>query len=166
MDEHISSVFVRFANGEFEKLSSSEKRLISSFIGYYPTWLKGYLASQDVKKYYYLVTFTINRKICVKSDDDIEKYIIKQVKREPLKIQKAYMVREGGTKKHTHWHVALYTTKSLKKDRFHYYIKTIGNIDISKTNQDSLEEAINYISKENTPRVVVDLTLQLGHKNT
>ena len=109
------------------------------------------------KNYMYLVTFTVDKKKVKKPNyDSIEKYIKKQFQRSPLKVTKAQIVREGnGKDKHIHWHVAVQTAIPLKKDRFHYYIRKYGNIDISKSKTNSYEELQNYISKENTPQDIL-----------
>lgn len=113
-----------------------------------------------VKQYFYLITFTVDpKKQGDKSTNDIKKYILKQLLRKPLNIVEAYLVQEGGapSKKHIHWHAVVRSTKPIKKDRFHYYIKTIGNIDVSRTKTDTIQEALNYISKEHQPTRVVPL---------
>lgn len=109
------------------------------------------------KEYMYLVTFTIDtKKYTEKNYDEIKKYIIKQFQRKPLQVTKAQIVQEGnGKDKHIHWHVAVHTMTPLKKDRFHYYIKKYGNIDISKSKSNSYDELQNYISKEVVPIDIV-----------
>lgn len=105
-----------------------------------------------IKHYRYLITFTKDKKKTLPDNDTIEKYIIKQIKRKPLNIVTAYYVREGDDKdKQVHWHVVCETTKPLKKDRFNYYIKKFGNIDLSRTKAQNIEEGINYITKDNVP---------------
>lgn len=112
--------------------------------------------------YRYLITFTQDpKKSGHKSTKALYDYIFKQFKREPLGVKQAWIVQEGNAKdKHIHWHVAVETTKALKKDRFNYYMKKYGNIDISKTNANTLEHALEYISKEQKPTCIVsnDLT--------
>lgn len=109
-----------------------------------------------VKKYRYLVTFTLDPSKGPHALDEVEKYIIKQLGRKPLQIVEAHLAREGGSgNTHVHWHVALCTLKCLKVDRFNYYRKLFGGVDISKTKAQSLEEGINYISKECIPLRVV-----------
>lgn len=128
---------------------------------------KKYLNDNDnlSKRYRYLITFTVNTKLNTLPYSEVKKYIVKQLNRKPLKIVRAYIVEEGFEnpdkskgQKHKHYHVAIESTKFIKKNRFNYYIKKIGNIDVSKTKLDSLEEAINYISKDSTPEIVLDLT--------
>lgn len=83
-------------------------------------------------------------------------YIKKQLKRTPLQIIEAHIAQEGDDKdKHVHWHVAIQTTKPLRKDRFAYYTQKYGNIDPSKSKINSISESLNYISKDSTPVRVV-----------
>lgn len=113
------------------------------------------LVSGIVKHYRYLITFTKDKKKKLPENQIIEKYIEKQIKRKPLKVVCAYIVREGDDiSTHVHWHVVCETLKPLKKDRFNYYIKKFGNIDISRTKAQNIEEGINYITKENEPREI------------
>ncbi len=106
---------------------------------------------EEKKLYFYLVTFTLKPSVN-NTDDKIGLYIRKQFEeRPPLQIIEAYMVEEKTQNNIPHWHVAVSTNKPLKKDRFNYYIKKYGNIDISKTKAQTLLESINYISKEAIP---------------
>lgn len=113
-----------------------------------------------VKLYYYLLTFTLDPKKNTLSDDlydTVEEYICKQMKRQPLRVTESHIVREGSDEdqKHTHWHVSVICEKHLKKDRFSYYVKLYGNIDISKSQIQSNTEHLDYMSKQNTPKRVV-----------
>ncbi len=110
--------------------------------------LKRQLKDRDVKHYYYLITFTLKPNIDKEKYDKIEEYIISQMKRPALKITEAHYVREY-TKNHiAHWHVSLSCLKCLPKNRFNYFEKLYGHVDISKTTDKSLNEGINYINKE------------------
>lgn len=113
--------------------------------------------SGKVKYYHYLITFTKDPQKCKNvTNEFLESYIEKQMKRAPLQITQCYLVREGDdVDVHVHWHCAVQTLKCLKKDRFHYYVKKYGNIDISISKVQNLEESINYLSKDSTPVVVV-----------
>lgn len=104
------------------------------------------------KKYVYLVTFTKKDET---DDSIIEKYIINQFKRKPLKITEAHIVKELTKKGKSHWHVAVETEKPLKKDRFNYYIKKYGLIDISKNREQNIQTTLNYISKDNLPTKII-----------
>lgn len=111
---------------------------------------KSYIKQKDVKKYYYLVTFTIHPEYASR-EREIEEYIRRQFLRVPLRIKEAWIVRELTATNVPHWHVAVCTYKALKKDRFNYYVKKYGFVDISKSRLNSLEESLNYISKVEQP---------------
>lgn len=119
---------------------------------------KAYFDEQDklanIKYYHYLVTFTLKPTIPKSQWDSIEDYIKNQFKREPLKIHEAHITREYTKKLVAHWHVSVTTTKPLKKDRFNYYIQQYGNIDISKSKAQNLEEGLNYINKCSTSTLI------------
>lgn len=104
------------------------------------------LKNLEGKTHRYLVTFTLKNDDF--DEDEVHKYIEKQLHRKPLKIVQAYLVKEYTKAGRAHWHSALETTKPLKKDRFQYYIKQYGLIDISKTKAQNIEEGINYTSKD------------------
>lgn len=101
------------------------------------------------KSYYYLITFTVDTKKNTTSYPDIYKYIIKQFQKSH--IDKAYIVQEGDSKKHIHWHVAVKSSRYIKKSYFKYYINKHGNIDISKNRVKNMETMLQYISKSNNP---------------
>lgn len=132
--------------------------------------MRAYLESRDIVCYYYLVTFTIDPKINTSSDDEIESYIKKQFTDRPsLKVLEAHIVKEFTQKGIAHWHVSCKTGKPLKKDRFHYYMRKYGQIDISKNRHKNLNDGLNYISECDTPTRLVaeeDLTLQQQPKGT
>jgi len=107
------------------------------------------------KYYFYLVTFTLRAEI-EENNKLIEDYIISQFEdRPPLHIEEAYIAQELTKKGKPHWHVAVKTGTCLKKDRFNYYIKKYGFVDISKSNHKSLKESLNYISKDTMPKKLV-----------
>lgn len=108
------------------------------------------------KTYRYLITFTLDPKKGPHNIEKIEEYIVKQFHRKPLGILHAEYVKEGnGQDKHIHWHAAVETSKPLKKDRFNYYIKLYGKLDISRTKAQNLEETLNYINKESQSIVIL-----------
>lgn len=116
-----------------------------------PKAMQAYLLSRDIKKYYYLVTFTIKPEHNNKSDQ-IEDYIKQQFTNRPaLGVLEAHIVKELTKSGISHWHVALITSKHLAKDRFQYYTQLWGNIDISKNHSQNLNDSINYLSKSGTP---------------
>lgn len=103
------------------------------------------------KAYYYMLTFTLKPSIPLEETDSIESYIKQQLLRPPLQIEESHIVRELTKCGVPHWHVAIKTGIFLKKNRFNYYIKKYGNIDISKNKGQTLNEMINYMSKVNIP---------------
>lgn len=136
----------------------SNRTLIREYTSSKRKWKKAYeFIYGSCTQYRYLVTFTVDpRKSGHKSTNEIYDYIYKQFKRTPLQVKQAYIVQEGdGKKKHIHWHVAVETNKALKKDRFNYYTKKYGNIDISKTKAETLQHALKYISKEAEPQCII-----------
>ncbi len=151
----------QFADGNFDKLSKIEKRNVAHYISKLSLkQLDSLVGSSYVKRYLYLLTFTLDPKIHPNPDlqkrERIFKYIGKQFYRPPLGVTKAQIVMEGdGKNLHYHWHVACETSDYLKKDRFHHYIKKYGLIDISKSSHDSFEEIVKYISKDSTPIVLL-----------
>jgi hypothetical protein len=111
-------------------------------------------------EYIYMLTFTIDPKRHKNPDlKEIEEYIIKQLKRKPLQITKAYLVKEGNGKDvHHHWHAAISTKKYLKADRFAYYQKLYGRYQINRSKTDDINETLIYISKENKPNEIKTLS--------
>lgn len=105
------------------------------------------MKQRELKTYEYLVTFTVKPTI-TDSEALIESYIIKQFKQKPKQVIEAHISKEYTKKGAPHWHVAVQTTKALKKDRFNYYIQKYGSIDISKSRLKSIQESINYINKD------------------
>lgn len=101
------------------------------------------------KKYVYLVTFT--KRNPEDNDDVIEQYIVKQFKRKPLKVTEAHIAKEQTKQGVSHWHVAVETERALKKDRFNYYLKKYGFVDINKNKEQNIETTLNYISKDILP---------------
>ena len=98
-----------------------------------------------------MITFTRDPKKDT-NKEDVYKYICKQFKRKPLNITEAWIVEEGNDDdKHIHWHVFVETSKPLKKDRFSYYIKKIGQIDFARHKSTNKDSALEYMSKEATP---------------
>ncbi len=102
----------------------------------------------EKKKYYYMITFTLKRDFC--DYKNIEAFIKTQAFRSALQIEKASIVRELTKNGRPHWHMSVVTTKLLKKDRFTYYQKHYGNIDISKNRHNTGSEMLEYMCKSNT----------------
>lgn len=139
-----------FQDVDHQKLRDT---LTLNFMDKYEKYLKQHKPKKD---YRYLVTFTLDTKKTLPEDDVVEGYIISQfVDRDALKVIEAHIVKEKTQQNISHWHVAVSTAKCLKKDRFNYYIKKYGNIDISGTKAQTLNEALNYINKDNTSKQIV-----------
>lgn len=114
--------------------------------------------NNDDKIYRYMLTFTLRDSEYAKCvadvgyEDVIEKYIRKQLLREPLQVVESHLVKEYGTGKgRTHWHCSMSTKICLKHDRFDYYEKKYGKCDISKTKAQTLNNSLKYISKDSIP---------------
>lgn len=103
---------------------------------------------KDLKRYFYMVTFTVDRKKCKDPEEDIEYCIELQGKRAALQIIKFEYVKEYTKNNVPHWHALVITKKPLAKDRFSHYIKKIGNIDISKSKSQYSQHIYDYIKKE------------------
>lgn len=121
--------------------------------------LKKKIIDKD-RSYRYLITFTLSPKLNTDLDPKdlekvVEELVVSTAKREALGITYFAFAKEYTKKGVAHWHVAIETTKCLKKNRFQYYTKTYGNVDISKTKGTTLIEALNYISKDTVPTVLV-----------
>lgn len=114
------------------------------------------LRDRDERRYYYLLTFTLNPKLEVdETEDEIEKYIITRVKRKALKIVKAHIVKEYTKKGVAHWHVATKSKRYISKDRFKYFEKKYGFIDISKNHSQNYNFMMDYITKSNIPKEII-----------
>lgn len=123
------------------------------------SFLRVKIKEMDLKKYRYLITFTLdpkrNRdKTKEYLEEACEQYVTNQAWRDPLHIIYYAFVKEYTKSGQPHWHAVVITTKPLKKDRFNHYIKLYGNIDISKTKVTNIQESLNYISKEGIPVIV------------
>lgn len=121
--------------------------------------LKKLINASKQHKYNYMVTFTIDptkNKIDDLLEETIEQYICNQSHRDALKITYFAYVKEYTKKGVAHWHAVITTTKPLAKNRFQFYEKLYGSVDISKTKVTTTQEALNYISKESSPIVIID----------
>lgn len=106
------------------------------------------------KKYYYLITFTLKPDVDV-VDIIIENYIIQRLKRKALNIIKCGFVKEYTKNGVAHWHAAVISTKYISKDRFKYYEKLYGIVDIDKNYSQNYEFMNTYINKSNTSRLII-----------
>ncbi len=108
------------------------------------------------KTFQYLITFTIDPKKHNVKDETlhrkIENYIKLRFTREAIGAIRADIVKEGSTKEniHTHWHVALKSSKWLLKKSFKYYEKLYGFVQINKSTNNNYENRLNYLNKSNT----------------
>lgn len=134
-----------------------------TFYGFSDEWgkfcMRSFKKRQKEKKksqgYQYIVTFTLKEDISKDEIFAIEKYIKKQFLRAPLKIRRADIVQEQTEQGRPHWHVAVHTDKWLKKDRFDYYIKKYGFVDISRSKSTNYNHRLEYINKSNTSEQIV-----------
>jgi len=117
------------------------------------------LKAYDIKKYIYMVTFTISPKLhSVITEDlkhEVEQFIEKTPDRKPLKVLNMQYVCELHKDGRPHYHSLIVTERPLAKDRFNYYIGKYGNIDVAKNKQGSTEEILNYISKSGVPKILL-----------
>lgn len=121
--------------------------------------IKAYLKEEDEKNkhYFYLVTFTLKNKLNAIELAKCRKYIKEQFTDRPaLKVNHAILVEELTAAGTEHWHVACSTKIPLSKDRFNYYEKLYGKIDISKNKHKNINDALNYIAKTAVPEILVD----------
>lgn len=139
-------LFIAYANGDTDVVYSTEALALALADGFHRR-LKAHLKKLQKKKYYYMLTFTLRDS--TQDEDEVELYIIKQSKRTALQIDEFHHVKEYTKKGVAHWHVAIVTTKPLKKDRFNYYIQKFGTLDISKNKAQNIDEMLNYMTKTN-----------------
>lgn len=105
------------------------------------------------ENYRYLLTFTLKPESVDKADT-AEEYIKTQTDREALKIVSFAYVKELTKNKVPHWHAVIETEIPVKRNRFQYYEKLFGHVDISRTKGQTTQEALNYISKDSPPIVL------------
>ncbi len=122
---------------------------------YFNKKFKKTIAKIEKKKYYYMITFTLSESHSNVQYDRIEAFIRVQALRPALQIISAEFVRELTKAGRPHWHMAIVTTKLLKKSSFRHYIKTYGSVDISKNRQDTTSEMINYMYKDGIPTKII-----------
>lgn len=95
-----------------------------------------------------MVTFTLRNK---KDYDKAREYIYRQHERQQLHVMSYYVVEELTKAGMPHWHVAIQVEKPLKKNRFNYYTKLYGFVDLSRTKGQTIDTALEYMSKSHTP---------------
>lgn len=120
--------------------------------------LKNALKIKGRKEYVYMITFTIDpAKIpdVSKMKNKIQDYIISQSERKALNLIRYEIVEEEHKDGRPHWHALAVSTKYLSKDRFNFYIKNFGNIDLSKSYSQQPQEIINYMSKSGLIKKII-----------
>lgn len=120
--------------------------------------LRKQIIDSERKKYMYMLTFTLDPKkneITEDLESTVSTLIENQSNRDALKITYFAYSKEYTKAKLPHWHVVIVTLKPLKKDRFQFYTKKYGNLDLSRTNGTTPLEALNYISKDVEPKVLI-----------
>jgi len=107
-----------------------------------------------LKRYIYLVTFTL-KPDAINEAAKAEQYVIQQVARSALHLVSFVYVKELTKQGVPHWHCVVETTEPLKKNRFAYYEKLYGHVDLSRTKGQTTHEALAYISKDGDPVVLL-----------
>lgn len=110
------------------------------------------------RKYIYLVTFTLRPEHHDSTviHDMAQQHIEGIAKRDALLLEYFSYSKEHTKAGVPHWHAVLVSKNSIKKNRFQYYEKLFGNVDISRTKGQSHQPAIDYISKETIPIVLIN----------
>lgn len=145
------NIVKEFYENPSEEASEAFRKLLMMDPNQIQRLVKDYFKERELKKYCYLITFTLREDIQDSMIDEVEGYIKKQFLRHPLRVLEAHLVRELTKTGRPHWHIACRTSRPLKKDRFNYYIKKYGFIDISNSKTQTIDESLNYISKCNAP---------------
>lgn len=126
---------------------------------HYCSLLSKALKERDLKSYRYMITFTLDPSkypdVTETILHSVEEFIEGQGRRQGLSIIHYAYVRESHQNGRPHWHASIITTKPLKKDRFNYYIKKYGNIDLSKSKSTNKWEALDYLSKSGTVKTII-----------
>lgn len=161
MQEMIKFADEWMAMSKEERLTLDKKQLHYFIDDDFLKILKRRIIASEKKSYIYLVTFTIDPKLNTDMDADeleeaIETYVESQVDRQVSLGITYYAYSKEYTKAgQAHWHAVLKTTKPLAKNRFAYYGKSYGNIDISRTKSTTHLEALEYISKDVLPTILI-----------
>lgn len=117
------------------------------------------LKGTKLKRYIYMVTYTVDPKKHPEMTDSLEQevqaFIESQGKRSALGVLRYEYVKEHHKDGRPHWHALVETSRPLKKDRFNYFVKKYGNVDIAKNKAQQNTEILNYISKVETPTRVI-----------
>lgn len=158
MNEFISK-WMKMSADERQNLTPEENRyfLDDQFL----RKLRAKIKDDEIKKYIYLVTFTLdpekNKDLPKEELEEVVTNLVEaQATRIPLKITYYAYSKEYTKAGQAHWHAVVQTKKPLPKNRFAYYQRSYGNIDISRTKTTTTLEALDYISKDVLPKVLID----------
>lgn len=110
----------------------------------------------EKKQYAYMITFTRDYKKNNDTDEKFKEFILKTLnnRKETLQLIECEYTIEGGDEvnKHYHIHVAVISTKTLKKDNFRYVSGKYGYVDVSQSKMaKTCDEMLNYMSKQTQP---------------
>lgn len=117
-------------------------------------YIKEYRKDKLKKHYYYLITFSKSPE-CSKEDDELELFIISQAKRPALHIVDASYTKEYTKNGVAHWHLSVKSSKYIAKNRFNYYVKNFGFVDVSSSTVNSRDESLNYINKDSVSTDII-----------
>lgn len=115
-------------------------------------YCKRYVNERQQKVMYYLYTFTLKDKSLF---DKAKSYIESiQNRRENLNIvELSYVVEHEDT--NVHFHVMIGSTRAIRTDAFKQYASKYGFIKRSKKISSENIQIVDYMSKENTPIVLI-----------
>ncbi len=119
--------------------------------------IKKLLLKQDNKnkRYYYLITFTLSDENKDADEVNVYNYIKSRLQRSALQVEKAHLVIEYTKQDRPHYHASVISKKYISKDRFKYYIKKYGFVDISKNHSQNYETMLKYITKSDIPEQII-----------
>ncbi len=148
----------RFINGDHQVYVDYVSKS-SSLMREFHSEIQKQVNENTIKSYYYMITFTLKNDCSKEEELTIQDYILSQMERPALKIVKAFYVKEKTKQGRAHWHVAVQTKRFLCRNRFNYYCKKYGHIQVSKNHCQTLQEMMNYINKDQQsiqiiPRVI------------
>jgi len=105
----------------------------------------------DEKIYKYMITFTVDPKKTYGGQDKIENYIVKLLSKLPC-LEECYYVKEH-PHSNVHWHaIVRLKGQAIKFNKFDYYKRNIGRVDISKSKVTNSDEfSSKYLQKESMP---------------
>lgn len=109
------------------------------------------IKDKNDKRYFYLITFTLNDENKDVDPKVVYKYIKNRLLRPALQAEKIHLVQELTQEGRPHFHASIKSKKFISKDRFKYYVKKYGFVDISKNHSQNYKTMLKYISKSNIP---------------